>query len=69
MRYDEYLEWQIIKEHGSEKELLWEILTSREKDLESALRHIYHMTLMKQREKFIESKIIKREEEEGGPEN
>ena len=68
MRYDEYLEWQIIKENGSEKELLRQILTSREKDLESALRSIYGMTLIRERHKFLESKLRKREADQGDEE-
>jgi hypothetical protein len=69
MRYDHYLQWQVIKESGSEKELLRQILTSTNKDVGTALKHIYNFTLIRERQKFIESKLLGKDEnqEEGGP--
>jgi hypothetical protein len=56
LRHDHYVEWQIIKEYGRERDLLREILTSRQKDYEEALRHVYIQVLLEERGKFIESK-------------
>jgi hypothetical protein len=55
MRYDHYVEWQIIKECSAEGELYKELLTTHE-GREFAIEKVYKQVMLQERQKFRESK-------------